>query len=78
MQYLQELYTQFLGYFPNFLQPFVSVALAVLLVYSIFQALKRNFLYLIVLVVLLPASVPILKGVWEALLNVIKFLLGKA
>lgn len=78
MQFLIDSYNQILGYFPNFLHPFISIALAVFLVYSIFQVLKKNFIYLIVLVVLLPASVPILKSLWEVLLGVIKFLLGKA
>jgi hypothetical protein len=40
------------------------------------QALKRNFIYLIVLVVLLPASIPILKGVVEFIIELIKYLLG--
>lgn len=77
MQFLIDSYNQILGYFPNFLHPYISVALAIFLVYSIFQVLKRNFIYLIVLIILLPASVPILKGVWEALVSIIKFLLGK-
>ena len=77
MQFFIDSYNQILGYFPNFLHPFISVALAVFLVYSIFQVLKRNFVWLIVLIILLPASVPILKNLWEVLLGVIKFLLGK-
>lgn len=77
MQFLIDSYNQILGYFPNFLHPFISIGLAVFLIYSIFQVLKRNFIWLIVLVILLPASIPILKGVWSALLSVVKFLLGR-
>ena len=76
MEYLQGLYAQFLSYFPAFLHPVISVIVAVLLVYSIFQTLKRNFIFLIVLVVLLPASIPVLKSVFNILVGVVKFLLG--
>lgn len=76
MDYLQNLYNQFLNYFPGFLHPIISLILVVLLVYSIFQALKRNFIFIIILIVLLPASVPILKSVWEGILALIRLLLG--
>lgn len=77
MEALQDIYQNFLNYFPEFWHPFISVALAVFFVYSIFQVLKKNFIFLIVLVVLLPASIPILKGVIEALVYIIKYLLGQ-
>lgn len=77
MQFFTDTYNQILGYFPNFLHPFISIGLAIFLIYSIFQVLKRNFIWLIVLVLLLPASVPILKAVWAALLSVIKYLIGR-
>lgn len=76
MTEIQSLYLQFLNYFPKSFQPIVSVVLAVFLVYSVFQVVKRNFIFLIVLVVLLPASVPILKGVVDAIVLLVKFLLG--
>ncbi len=76
MDYLQGIYQQFLSYFPGFLHPIISIVIAILLVYSIFQTLKRNFIFLIVLVVLLPASIPILKSVVDILISFIKFLLG--
>ncbi len=76
MEALEELYQNFLNYFPAFFQPIVSIGLAVLLVYAVFQSLRRNFIFLIVLVVLLPASIPILKDVAEVLIRVVKYLLG--
>ncbi len=76
MEFLEEIYQNFLNYFPGFLQPVVSVGLAVLLVYAVFQSLRRNFIFLIILVVLLPASLPILKDVSEVLIQVVKYLLG--
>jgi hypothetical protein len=77
MEYLQDLYQQFLNFFPAWLHPFISIAVVVFLVYSIVQALKRNFIWLILLVILLPASIPILKNVVEALVGFIKYLLAQ-
>lgn len=76
MEFLQDSYNQFLGYFPNFLHPIISIIVVVFLVYSIVQALKRNFIWLILLVILLPASIPILKNVVGVLIGFIKYLLG--
>ncbi len=74
MAEIQKLYLDFLNMFPAFLQPFVSIALAALFIYSIFQTIKRNFIWLILIVIMLPASIPILKGVFEAVVTFAKFL----
>lgn len=58
------------------MHPIISIIVVIFLVYSIVQALKRNFIFLIVLVVLLPASIPILKNVVDILIGFIKWLLG--
>ncbi len=76
MSEIQSLYLQFLTNFPENLRPVVSIALAVLLLYSVFKVIKKEFVYIIALVVLLPASVPILKNVWQGILAFVKFLLG--
>lgn len=76
MDFLQDLYNQFLGFFPSFLHPIISILVVVFLVYSIVQALKRNFIWLIILVILLPASIPILKNIVSVLIGFIKYLLG--
>lgn len=74
MELFEDLYQQFLNIFPQFLRPIISVALALFIVYSVFQVLKKNFIFLIVLVVLLPASVPILSNVAEIIVNILKYL----
>jgi hypothetical protein len=76
MNEIQNLYVEFLGNFPESLRPIISIGLAVLLVYAIFKVIKKDFIYIIALVVLLPASVPILKSVWAGVVGFIKFLLG--
>ena len=76
IQQFEQLYKELISVFPHFLQPFVSIALAVLLVYSVFQTIKKNFIFIIVLIILLPTSVPILKDVLDAVIQFVKFLLG--
>ena len=78
MEFLQDLYNQFLGLFPEVLHPFISIAVLIFLVYSIVQTIKSNFIWLILLVVLLPASIPILRNVFDILIGFIKYLLGTA
>ena len=71
---VQELYMQFLNNFPAQFQPVVSVVVGVLIVYTIYRIIKRDFIFLIALAVLVPTSIPVMKSVWSGLLVVIKFL----
>jgi hypothetical protein len=73
---IQSLYIQFLSNFPLTLRPLISIGLAVLIVYSIFKVLKKDWIFLIALVILLPASQPILQSVWQGVVVFIKFLLN--
>ena len=75
MNEIQNLYLDFLLNFPENLRPIISIGLAVLLVYAIFKVIKKDFVYIIALIVLLPASIPILKSVWVGVVSFIKFLL---
>ncbi len=77
MQTLFSLYNQFLSYFPQKIHGIISLVLAILLVVGIYKVLKRQFVYLILLVILLPASVPILKNVWGQIVEILKFLLSR-
>ena len=74
---IEEIYNQFLNFFPTRIHGLVSVVLAVLLVYGVYKVIKKQFIYLILLAVLLPASVPILKSVWNGVWGLLKFLLTK-
>jgi hypothetical protein len=75
MNEIQNLYIEFLTNFPENLRPIISIGLAVLLVYAVLKVIKKDFIYIIALIVLLPASIPILKSVWEGVVSFIKFLL---
>ena len=73
---IQSLYLQFLSNFPVNLRPLISIGLAVLIVYSIFKVIKKDWIFLIARVILLPASQPILQSVWQGIVVFIKFLLN--
>jgi hypothetical protein len=77
MDQLISIYNQFLSYFPPSLHGWISLGLAILIIIGIIKVIKRDFIYLILLVVLLPASWPILKNVWDSVAKMIKFLLTK-
>lgn len=74
---IYSIYDQFLSYFPEKVHGFVSLGLAILLVIGIYKVLRRQLVYLILLVILLPASVPILKNLGEQIVTLLKFLLSK-
>lgn len=76
MSEIQNIYLQFLNNFPVNLRPIISIGLAILIVYSIFKVIKKDFIFLIALVILLPASVPMLKNIWQGIVTLIKFLLN--
>ena len=73
---IQNLYLQFLANFPVSYRPIISIALVALIAYSIFKVLKKDFIFLIVLIILLPGSIPILQSIWQGILEFIKFLLN--
>lgn len=76
MDQLQTLYLQFLSNFPVNTRPVISIALAVFLVYSIFKVVKKDFIFIIALLILLPTSVPMLQNIWQGAVAFIKFLLN--
>ncbi|MDR3642402.1 MAG: hypothetical protein P4L74_02115 [Candidatus Doudnabacteria bacterium] len=73
---LQNLYLQLLNNFPPSLQPIISIGLVVVILYSLFKVIKKDWIFLIALIVLLPGSKPILQSVWQGLVAFIKFLLN--
>lgn len=76
MNQIQSIYNSFLSHFPVGLHPYISIVLGIVLFISIVQVLRKEFLWLILLIILLPASVPILKGIFDALIEVLKYLFG--
>jgi len=65
---ITTLYNQFLTIFPLVVQPIISFVIFVSLVMGIIRLVKQNFIWLILLIVFIPASVPILKNIFDGVL----------
>ena len=76
MNQIQDIYLQFLANFPVSVRPVISIALAVLVVYAIFKVIKKDWIFLIALIILLPASKPIVQNIWDGVVGFVKFLLN--
>ena len=76
MSQVQDIYLQFLANFPVSIRPVISIAFAVLVVYAIFKVIKKDWIFIIALVLILPASKPIVQNIWDGVVGFIKFLLN--
>ena len=74
---LGGIYAQFLSYFPESLHGTVSLVLALLLVFAIFQVVKKNFIFIILVVLLLPQAKPMLQSIWENAVSILQFLMRR-
>lgn len=77
LQPIYAIYAQFLSNFPEKYHSLVSLALALLVVFGVYKILRKQLIYIILLVVLLPASAPILKNIWQGLVELLKFLVKR-
>ncbi|OGE75985.1 MAG: hypothetical protein A3C85_00800 [Candidatus Doudnabacteria bacterium RIFCSPHIGHO2_02_FULL_48_21] len=77
LQNFYSIFEQFLSYFPEKLHGLISIFLAILLVIGVYKVIRRQLVYLILLIILLPAAGPILQNVWEQILDLLRFLVSK-
>lgn len=71
---IQDMYSQFLANFPVQYQPVVSVVVGLVIVYAVYRIIKRDFIFIVLLVILVPTSIPVLKSVWAGLVTLLKYL----
>jgi hypothetical protein len=71
---IQDIYLQFLANFPIQFQPMVSVAVGLIIVFVVYRIIKRDFIFIIALVILVPTSIPVLKSVWGGIVSLLKYL----
>ncbi len=76
MDVLYTTYNQILSYFPSQLHGFISLVLALLLIYAIFKVLESEFIWIILVIVLLPASVPVFQNLWVSFSGFLVYLLA--
>lgn len=77
MEQIFRLYDRFLQLFPPESHSVVSVFTAVFLILSLYKLARKNALWLILLTVFVPVSVPILKKIWDGILEVLRYLMSK-
>jgi len=73
MTQIENIYTQFLNYFPPQIQPIVSIILVILIIYSVWRIIQKDFIFIIALIVLVPGSIPIFQSVWQGLVAFLQF-----
>lgn len=71
---IQDIYLQFLANFPIQYQPMVSVVVGLVIVYVVYRIIKRDFIFILALVFLVPTSIPVLESIWGGFVNLLKYL----
>jgi len=70
-----SIYNQFISIFPPNIQWIISLVIFILVVKWTIDLIKQNIIWLILLIILLPASIPILRSVFDGLLTFLGYLL---
>lgn len=71
-------YEQFLGIFPTGWHAFISIGIILVLAGTIWTIVKKSGLWLFLLVLLIPASLPALRTIGQYLVDIFEFLLSKS
>lgn len=71
-------YEKFLGLFPAGWQAALSILIILFLAGTIWTIIKKSGLWLFLLVLLIPASLPALRTIGQSLVDVFEFLLSKS
>jgi len=70
-----SIYNQFISIFPVNIQWIISLVIFIVVVKWTIDLVKQNIIWLILLIILLPASIPILRSVFDGLLTFLGYLL---
>jgi len=70
-----SIYNQFISIFPASIQWIISLVIFIVVVKWTIDLVKQNIIWLILLIILLPASIPILRSVFDGLLTFLGYLL---
>ena len=64
-----DYYNKLIGFLPPYLRVVVAVVIILVLIFSFVKFIKKNFVWVIIFFLLLPAVWPSLKVIWNALLS---------
>lgn len=76
MEFLYRAYDTFISNFPVQYQGIISLGLLAVIIITVFQLVRRNLLWLILLVILVPASLPILSNIGTGLIEFLKYIVN--
>jgi len=72
---LTSLYQQFISIFPLSLQWVISLIIFIAIVVGVVNLVRRNFIFLLLLILLVPASIPLLRSIVNGLIAFLQNLL---
>ncbi len=72
MQPLIDIYNQFLSLFPDPWHPWVSVAVVIVMIMLILRFWKVGVIGIVLLVLFVPASIPVLKNIFDFIIKLIR------
>jgi len=66
---INDYYNKIFDFIPAQYRVIIAVVVIAVLAISIFKFLRRNFIWIIIVILLLPATWPALKLIWEKIIS---------
>jgi hypothetical protein len=76
MQKVFDFYNIFLDKFPHQYHTLISIGILILFIVLLYNLLKRNFIWILLLILLVPASMPVLSNIYSGIVEIIRYLAG--
>lgn len=71
---IYSLWSQFISIFPESIRWLIALIVFIFLLKLVIDLVKKNFIWLLLLIVFVPASLPLLKEIFNWLFNLLKFI----
>ncbi len=78
MDSLFRAYDVFINNFPTQYQTIISLGLLAVIVIGLFQLIKKSLLWLFLLILFVPASIPILSKIGQGILEFLKYIISRS
>jgi hypothetical protein len=75
LEQVYSLWLDFLALFPNSIRWLVSLVVFIIFVKIIINLVKKSFIWLLLLILFVPASIPLIKEIFSSLFNFLKLIL---
>lgn len=78
MDFLFKAYDVFISNFPVQYQGLISLGLLAVIVISVYHLIRKSLLWLFLLILFVPASIPILSKIGQGIILFLKYLVARA